>query len=201
MKTPLIILSSALALVGCTRSDTDYSTGTTTSSSPSTSTNATSTDERYTSRTAGDQSAAGGTASRRSDTATDQSSTTATSPGTSTAGTPTDRSAATQPSTTTDPSTPSTAATRSADSKAVDSAVTGALGTAENTLGQKIRQAIMDDQTLATGAQDLQVSMVNGTLTLRGTVNSEELKQNIENKAKQVAGVTQIDNQLQVKSN
>jgi osmotically-inducible protein OsmY len=171
MKTPLIILSSALVLVGCSRSDTDYSASSSTPSQPT---------DRYGSMTtnAADRSgatAAGGTAASRSGTATDTAS-------------------STTPSTT--PSTPP-ATTPPAN---VPSDIAGLAKTAQDTVTQRIREAITSDTTLATGAKDLQISMAEGKITLRGTVPTEEAKQNIEAKAKQVAGATQVDNQLTVKS-
>lgn len=75
-----------------------------------------------------------------------------------------------------------------------------ALGTTGDAMAEQVRKAISSDQTLSTGANDLQVTMANGKVTLRGTVNSEEAKKNIETKAKQVAGATPIDNQLTVKT-
>jgi osmotically-inducible protein OsmY len=71
---------------------------------------------------------------------------------------------------------------------------------ADDAVSQRIRKAIMNDQTLATGANDVQVTTINGTLTLRGTVPSEELKKSIEAKAQLAAGIARVDNQLQVKN-
>jgi osmotically-inducible protein OsmY len=41
---------------------------------------------------------------------------------------------------------------------------------------------------------------MDGKVTLRGTVKSEEEKKNLEMQAKAVAGVKSIDNKLEVKS-
>jgi hyperosmotically inducible protein len=71
---------------------------------------------------------------------------------------------------------------------------------ADRTITQHIRQAIIADDSLSTNAKNVKVVTNNGTVTLRGPVNSEQEKANIEAKAKQVAGVKSVDNQLEVAS-
>jgi hyperosmotically inducible periplasmic protein len=65
---------------------------------------------------------------------------------------------------------------------------------------QEVRRAITSDDTLSTNAQNVKVITDNGTVTLRGPVNSAKEKTEIEAKAKQVAGVKRVDNQLEVAS-
>jgi osmotically-inducible protein OsmY len=65
---------------------------------------------------------------------------------------------------------------------------------------QEVRRALTSDDSLSTNAQNVKVITDNGTVTLRGPVKSEQEKKEIENKAKQVAGVKKVDNQLEVAS-
>jgi osmotically-inducible protein OsmY len=63
---------------------------------------------------------------------------------------------------------------------------------------QAIRQALMKDSELSTTAKNIKVITANGQVTLRGPVKSDAEKQSIEAKAKQVAGVTSVNNLLEV---
>jgi osmotically-inducible protein OsmY len=63
---------------------------------------------------------------------------------------------------------------------------------------QRVRQAIMDEDALTTGEKNVKVISVNGTVTLRGPVESEESKSKIAALAKEAAGVQSVDNQLEV---
>jgi hyperosmotically inducible periplasmic protein len=71
---------------------------------------------------------------------------------------------------------------------------------ADRTITQNIRQAITSDDSLSTNAQNVKIISNNGNVTLRGPVKSAKEKQDIESKAKQVAGVKRVDNQLEVTS-
>lgn len=62
---------------------------------------------------------------------------------------------------------------------------------------QKVRDALSSDSGMAAQARDVDVSMENGTLTLRGTVASEQERTQIESLARG-AGATRIDNQLTI---
>lgn len=63
-----------------------------------------------------------------------------------------------------------------------------------------IRRAIMDDASMSSSAQNCKIITQNGVVTLRGPVASQAEKDAIEAKAKVVAGVARVDNQLEVKS-
>ncbi len=63
-----------------------------------------------------------------------------------------------------------------------------------------IRRAIMEDKSMSTNAQNCKIITEGGVTTLRGPVNSQSEKDAIEAKAKSVAGVTRVDNQLEVKT-
>jgi hyperosmotically inducible periplasmic protein len=71
---------------------------------------------------------------------------------------------------------------------------------ADRTITQNIRKALTADDSLSTNAQSVKIITNDGIVTLRGPVKSEKEKADIEAKAKQVAGVKQVDNQLEVAS-
>lgn len=63
-----------------------------------------------------------------------------------------------------------------------------------------IRRAILDDKSMSVNAQNVKiVTEQSGVVTLRGPVDTQAEKDAIEAKAKAVAGVTRVDNQLEVK--
>jgi hyperosmotically inducible periplasmic protein len=64
---------------------------------------------------------------------------------------------------------------------------------------RKIRRSVMDDKSLSTYAHNAKIISQNGRVTLKGPVRSEEEKQSVERKAKDVAGEGNVDNQLTVK--
>ena len=72
---------------------------------------------------------------------------------------------------------------------------------ADRTLTQKVRQAVMADDSLSTTAHNIKIISVNGVVTLRGPVNSAKEKANIDAKAQQIAGATKVDNQLEIVAN
>jgi osmotically-inducible protein OsmY len=71
---------------------------------------------------------------------------------------------------------------------------------ADRTITQNIRKAITADDSLSTNAKNVKIITNDGTVTLRGPVKSEREKADIEAKAKQVAGVKRVDNQLEIAS-
>lgn len=65
----------------------------------------------------------------------------------------------------------------------------------------EIRRAIMDDDTMSVNAQNCKIMTdKSGMVTLRGVVNSQAEKDAIDAKSKAIAGVTKVDNQLEVKN-
>jgi hyperosmotically inducible protein len=64
-----------------------------------------------------------------------------------------------------------------------------------------IRKAVLDDSALSTNAHNVKIITEKGIVTLRGPVNSQAEKDTIEAKAKAVAGVSSVVNQLEVKMN
>jgi hyperosmotically inducible periplasmic protein len=70
---------------------------------------------------------------------------------------------------------------------------------ADRELAQKIRQSINSDKTLSTNGHNVKVIVRNGMVTLKGPVNSEEEKKNIEGKAADLTGADKVTNKLTVK--
>lgn len=64
----------------------------------------------------------------------------------------------------------------------------------------KIRSAIVDDSAMSTNARNIKIITQGGVVTLRGVVDTQAEKDSIETKARAVAGVTRIDNQLEIKA-
>jgi len=64
---------------------------------------------------------------------------------------------------------------------------------------QQIRRAVMADGTLSFTAKNVKIITQGGKVTLRGPVKSEQERNNIEAAARNVAGVAEVDNQLEVK--
>ena len=64
---------------------------------------------------------------------------------------------------------------------------------------QKIRKALVEDASLSTNAKNIKVITVNGTVTLRGPVDSAEERNKIVTKAKPIAG-GQLKNELEIQS-
>jgi len=69
---------------------------------------------------------------------------------------------------------------------------------ADLALTQKIRQAVVADDSLSTNAHNVKIITNNGIVTLRGPVNSAQEKANIDAKAKQIAGATKVKNELEI---
>lgn len=72
---------------------------------------------------------------------------------------------------------------------------------ADRQISATIRQAIVDDPSLSMNAHNVKIISSGGVVTLRGPVNSPQEKAAIESKAKQVAGITRVDNFLEVEAN
>ena len=64
-----------------------------------------------------------------------------------------------------------------------------------------IRKSVVDDKALSVNAHNVKIMTDNGVVTLRGPVKSDDEKKTIETKAKQVAGVTKVNNLLEVEKN
>jgi osmotically-inducible protein OsmY len=66
-------------------------------------------------------------------------------------------------------------------------------------LAAAVRRAIVDDESLSTLAHNVKVVTQGGTVTLRGPVQNEEEKRQVGQLARLTPGVTNVDNQLDIK--
>jgi osmotically-inducible protein OsmY len=63
---------------------------------------------------------------------------------------------------------------------------------------QKIRQAVIDDESLSTYAHNVKIITVDGVVTLKGPVRSADEKRTIEEKAGQIAGMDKIKSEIEI---
>ena len=93
------------------------------------------------------------------------------------------------PEVTADPQTTPEAAPTAQDQPATE---------ADIKIVQEIRQAVVKDEALSTGARNITIVSREGDVTLRGTVEDQTEKELLAARAQQVAGVRRVDNQLTV---
>lgn len=67
-------------------------------------------------------------------------------------------------------------------------------------LTRKIRQDLVADKSLSTDAQNIKIVTLNSVVTLRGPVATPAERQKIDALVKKTAGVSRVDNQLEIKS-
>jgi osmotically-inducible protein OsmY len=65
---------------------------------------------------------------------------------------------------------------------------------------QEIRKAVVEDDALSVNGENVKIITVDGVVTLRGPVANAQERASIEAKAKGVAGVTRVDNQLEIET-
>jgi len=94
---------------------------------------------------------------------------------------------------TTSPSASNPSITSSAPSAAQTSAP-------DQALAQRIASSLREDSSLAATAPNITVEVNNGTVTLKGSVNSQQQRSEIESKVRNTTGVTQVVNNLEVAS-
>jgi len=61
-----------------------------------------------------------------------------------------------------------------------------------------VRRAIVKDKSLSTSAHNVKIITTDGVVTLRGPVTSKEEKANVAAKTRKVAGVSKVENELEV---
>ena len=88
---------------------------------------------------------------------------------------------------------PSTPATPSA-------AAPAGMSETDRALAQRVEDSLRQNSALASAAQNVQVQAKNGEVTLSGSVNNEQEKTNIAATAQKVAGVSKVNNQIEVAS-
>jgi hyperosmotically inducible periplasmic protein len=70
---------------------------------------------------------------------------------------------------------------------------------AETQITADVRKAVVGDKGLSFNAKNVKIVTVGSKVTLRGPVKTEQEKATIEALARQIASVTEVDNQLEVK--
>lgn len=65
---------------------------------------------------------------------------------------------------------------------------------------QLIRQSVVKDGSLSFTAKNVKIITINGKVTLRGPVKTAAERSAIETAARNVTGVGQVDNQLEIKN-
>ena len=63
---------------------------------------------------------------------------------------------------------------------------------------QEIRRAIVKDNALSTAAKNIKIITIDGAVTLRGPVKTDQEKADIAAKVAQVAGDSKVHNELEV---
>lgn len=72
-------------------------------------------------------------------------------------------------------------------------------GASDREITRKIRRALVHDKSLSMYGHNVKIVTLNGAVTLKGPVHSDEEKQTIETKAAEVAGKDQVTDELTVK--
>lgn len=75
-----------------------------------------------------------------------------------------------------------------------------AMNETDRALAQRVEDSLRQNSSLASAAQNVQVQAKNGEVTLSGSVNNEQEKANIAATAQKVAGVSKVNNQIEVAS-
>lgn len=70
--------------------------------------------------------------------------------------------------------------------------------TSDMNITRRIRQNIMSEKNFSTYAQNVKIITVNGKVTLKGPVRSEQEQNSIVKHARQVAGATNVTDRLSV---
>lgn len=68
----------------------------------------------------------------------------------------------------------------------------------DRTITQEIRKAVMAEPNMSVNAQNCKIITKDGVVTLRGPVSTQAEKDTIEAKAKAIAGVKSVVNELEV---
>jgi hyperosmotically inducible protein len=96
------------------------------------------------------------------------------------------------------PAPDNTKTNQGAASKNAKTADQQKMNPADRETTKKIRSALMDDKSLSTYAHNIKIIAADGMVTLKGPVRSEEEKSAIEAKARQIAGDSNVTNNLTV---
>lgn len=69
---------------------------------------------------------------------------------------------------------------------------------ADRVITQKIRKALIADNSLSTNAKNIKIITIKGIVTLRGPVDSTQEKDIIAKKVSNIQGIRKVANQLEV---
>jgi osmotically-inducible protein OsmY len=69
---------------------------------------------------------------------------------------------------------------------------------ADRKLTQQIRQAVVADKSLSFTAKNVKIITINGKVTLRGTVKTDDERTKVASAAKRIAGDAQVESYLEV---
>jgi len=105
------------------------------------------------------------------------------------------------PSTTPPPAPDADNTARNADTQGLGGVTAQSESEADIQISAAVRKAVVDDKALSTNAHNVKITTNGGVVTLRGPVKSDGEKSSIESKAKAVAGVSRVDNLLEVEKN
>jgi hyperosmotically inducible periplasmic protein len=72
------------------------------------------------------------------------------------------------------------------------------MNAADRNIAKEIRSSIMKDKSLSAYAHNIKIITLDGKVTWKGPVRSEEEKSSIESKAVAIAGANNVTNQLEV---
>jgi hypothetical protein len=76
----------------------------------------------------------------------------------------------------------------------------GQTSATDEALEQRVATSLREDTALAAVAPNITVDANNGTVTLKGSVNSQQQRTDIESKVRNLTGVTQVTNNLEISS-
>jgi osmotically-inducible protein OsmY len=76
----------------------------------------------------------------------------------------------------------------------------GQTSATDEALEQRIATSLREDTALAAVAPNITIDANNGAVTLKGSVNSQQQRTDIEAKVRSLTGVTQVTNNLEISS-
>ena len=68
----------------------------------------------------------------------------------------------------------------------------------DHMITQKLREALMKDPNLSKQAKNIKIVTAEGVILIKGTINNENDKNAVGQKAKTIPGVKNVDNMLEI---
>jgi osmotically-inducible protein OsmY len=69
---------------------------------------------------------------------------------------------------------------------------------ADHALAERIRQALQENAPLSGIAQEIQITVAKGEVTLQGEVKTAEERDGVESQVRQIEGVEEVQNRLRL---